>query len=100
HTRFDCDWSSDVCSSDLDAVTAVIDVCAGKIDAASIPRNDVVGDDNIAEERQVSGNARSVPGHRVVYDEGGRAVGCERRGKSSEIGRASCRERVERTAGG
>src|SRR2546430_11416042 len=22
HTRFDCDWSSDVCSSDLGAVTA------------------------------------------------------------------------------
>src|SRR2546430_12306836 len=22
HTRFDCDWSSDVCSSDLDAVNA------------------------------------------------------------------------------
>src|SRR2546430_7581575 len=21
HTRFDCDWSSDVCSSDLDAIT-------------------------------------------------------------------------------
>src|SRR5256886_13004434 len=22
HTRFDCDWSSDVCSSDLDAIVA------------------------------------------------------------------------------
>src|SRR2546430_7760114 len=26
HTRFDCDWSSDVCSSDLNSVLAVIKV--------------------------------------------------------------------------
>src|SRR5688572_6067213 len=28
HTRFDCDWSSDVCSSDLEAKNAGIDVRA------------------------------------------------------------------------
>src|SRR5256886_4611908 len=29
HTRFDCDWSSDVCSSDLSVLTIVIGVtCA------------------------------------------------------------------------
>src|SRR5205085_6699491 len=27
HTRFDCDWSSDVCSSDLNAETGASDVC-------------------------------------------------------------------------
>src|SRR5688572_31199210 len=25
HTRFDCDWSSDVCSSDLRNLTAIVD---------------------------------------------------------------------------
>src|SRR5256886_5176658 len=28
HTRFDCDWSSDVCSSDL-ALQYAIDICTG-----------------------------------------------------------------------
>src|SRR5256886_6986958 len=31
HTRFDCDWSSDVCSSDLDRPQLVRDVTAGVI---------------------------------------------------------------------
>src|SRR5688572_30927416 len=34
HTRFDCDWSSDVCSSDLDVVTAVMQIVAGAPDRA------------------------------------------------------------------
>src|SRR2546430_4495147 len=29
HTRFDCDWSSDVCSSDLDAVAQIDARAAG-----------------------------------------------------------------------
>src|SRR5256886_13727106 len=28
HTRFDCDWSPDVCSSDLDAMTKLVDIDA------------------------------------------------------------------------
>src|SRR5688572_31685119 len=29
HTRFDCDWSSDVCSSDLDRAAAYVEFLAG-----------------------------------------------------------------------
>src|SRR2546427_10530665 len=42
HTRFDCDWSSDVCSSDLSAATATVAVAAlGP--AAAIGRGAPVG---------------------------------------------------------
>src|SRR3989475_405607 len=34
HTRFDCDWSSDVCSSDLREGERVLDVAAGSGDLA------------------------------------------------------------------
>src|SRR5205085_6852959 len=30
HTRFDCDWSSDVCSSDLDGVPLAIELAAAR----------------------------------------------------------------------
>src|SRR6266567_5144677 len=36
HTRFDCDWSSDVCSSDLRATGLVIPAVAGKLDGVAI----------------------------------------------------------------
>src|SRR2546430_7579343 len=29
HTRFDCDWSSDVCSSDLNVVSGIVFVVVG-----------------------------------------------------------------------
>src|SRR2546430_3827866 len=32
HTRFDCDWSSDVCSSDLPSGVRVVNVFPGPID--------------------------------------------------------------------
>src|SRR2546430_9650629 len=34
HTRFDCDWSSDVCSSDLDGAAMAAQLIAKNIDAA------------------------------------------------------------------
>src|SRR5256886_3911766 len=38
HTRFDCDWSSDVCSSDLDARDKCPGTPAGtRVDAAGCP---------------------------------------------------------------
>src|SRR2546427_8169770 len=37
HTRFDCDWSSDVCSSDLDAVVKEFDAVQGKVTLAHGP---------------------------------------------------------------
>src|SRR2546430_5464203 len=30
HTRFDCDWSSDVCSSDLVRAESIRDLCCGE----------------------------------------------------------------------
>src|SRR5256886_11373895 len=40
HTRFDCDWSSDVCSSDLALVTALV---AGSDAASSLAGNGALG---------------------------------------------------------
>src|SRR2546430_10080250 len=80
HTRFDCDWSSDVCSSDLFV-----------FDAHDLP---------LAAPR------RYMIGQREVYTEGTRGyqvalfrdndVGYAITGSVNEpeIGRASCRERV------
>src|SRR2546430_8475402 len=34
HTRFDCDWSSDVCSSDLDSAPADVPSAAPAVDRA------------------------------------------------------------------
>src|SRR2546430_7578985 len=46
HTRFDCDWSSDVCSSDLCSVVAVLESQAvpvhGRVEVAVV--GDVDGD--------------------------------------------------------
>src|SRR5688572_31805599 len=64
HTRFDCDWSSDVCSSDL----------ADRIAITSLSSH--------FEEREVIAmRSASVRSTSWVH--------------SGEIGRASCRERVE-----
>src|SRR3989475_12058126 len=64
HTRFDCDWSSDVCSSDLLPGRRGQLPAGGHVDPG--------------------GGHPGPPGHR---DRQGAARG--------QIGRASCRERVE-----
>src|SRR5207237_7117531 len=70
HTRFKCDWSSDVCSSDLR--------CANH-DRASKPR----------------GPPANPRGHRASA-----ADSTSRWHSRGQIGRASCRERVEESGGG
>src|SRR5688572_22380270 len=65
HTRFDCDWSSDVCSSDLVVVAREHDPRAGL-------------------RRQRIGEAAADRQSQVFLHQAIRA----------EIGRASCRERV------
>src|SRR5207237_5416758 len=88
HTRFKCDWSSDVCSSDLvanaifdgsDAVMLSAETATGKypIEAVSMMAR-------IIEEAE--GSIREYP--RPAQQE-----------QLKEIGRASCRERGERSAG-
>src|SRR5688572_16918586 len=80
HTRFDCDWSSDVCSSDLQRRLALRRL-------ASEAHADF--DARLAEEL-----SRLVHGAGVFDHEarGSRRVAAFDAGE--EIGRASCRERV------
>src|SRR2546430_4113781 len=80
HTRFDCDWSSDVCSSDL----AIFAVAMGRL-VGSIQRG---GD--LAAPLALVGIVFVLlqvlpPIHQVVG---------ANLGSRTEIGRASCRERV------
>src|SRR2546430_11225542 len=77
HTRFDCDWSSDVCSSDL--------LLHGRILRSPIPHGNIRSID--------ASKALALPGVEAVVtcadlnDPGDRIA-------ELEIGRASCRERV------
>src|SRR5690242_21915517 len=72
HTRLTCDWSSDVCSSDLKQLDAV----EGRQLAARRLRQDA---------------AREAELHGLANPSFGLAHGAH----LAEIGRASCRERVE-----
>src|SRR2546430_5376267 len=78
HTRFDCDWSSDVCSSDL-----------GPDDAAmEHPRHP-----HILDERELPGDlGRDVDTREGLADD--RILRGLLWRPLPEIGRASCRERV------
>src|SRR2546430_17175003 len=75
HTRFDCDWSSDVCSSDLDILA-----CGGFDLVAGNPPW-VRGERVPAQVRETLATRYTTwrPAH----------------GPGFEIRRASCRERVE-----
>src|SRR2546430_5390573 len=78
HTRFDCDWSSDVCSSDLQGVEDIgvsVRMTADQVTAAA-QLLDVGGREERAGPEQV-GHDEEVPAP-----------------AAREIGRASCRERV------
>src|SRR2546430_5236938 len=80
HTRFDCDWSSDVCSSDLHRLDAL---------ARDNPR---------AHSRPVSADetTRSAPcSSRSTCVCDGSPNNHASTALDSEIGRASCRGRVE-----
>src|SRR2546430_10884025 len=78
HTRFDCDWSSDVCSSDLKMTWKVL----RKINSL-LPEGDLPSP-SWAPGRLLKQRERTPM-----------AVGVPRRTQSlcPEIGRASCRER-------
>src|SRR2546430_7318661 len=76
HTRFDCDWSSDVCSSDLER--------ADLIERAAIGDQAEAGDATVAWLH--ANNAAQAGG----LPDRAAGVGAE----CEEIGRASCRGRV------
>src|SRR5205085_6772193 len=95
HTRFDCDWSSDVCSSDLAAAAT------GLIGATQVAARVIV---TVAGDR-----CPAVPLTAAVFALQGAAVlilltwqqasgvllAVVLLGAGREIGRASCRERGE-----
>src|SRR5256886_12739092 len=81
HTRFDCDWSSDVCSSDLLAENVVVaDFQPGGLAFVfAVLRR--AAKDAIRVENVVAADGRLAgDGHAVL--------------QLAEIGRASCRGRV------
>src|SRR2546430_12675076 len=78
HTRFDCDWSSDVCSSDLMWGRGVKDVPVLAYDRVRFFGERVAA--VAAEDEDIAQQALELI--QVEYEE------------LPEIGRASCRERV------
>src|SRR5205807_4228322 len=92
HTRLQGDWSSDVCSSDLQSVGRRHVVIRRAADA------DARGDRAIAR-RQVLGTYRPAQKIVVVEFADERAPDA-REPAARQIGRASCRERVEITVAG
>src|SRR5260370_18005695 len=77
HTRFKCDWSSDVCSSDLFG-----SLMLRRYDNGLVPQG--ISADLIAQKSELSREQLdefSLESHR-------------RAARATEIGRASCRERV------
>src|SRR2546430_8102237 len=78
HTRFDCDWSSDVCSSDLADFRTALKPPAHIV----LPPTGLVAIENT---HNLGGG--------VVFPQAD-AVGVCAAAREAEIGRASCRERV------
>src|SRR2546427_3458719 len=58
HTRFDCDWSSDVCSSDLEATTRG-EIQALRADGTLVRQSTFTGPARRSEERRVGKECRS-----------------------------------------
>src|SRR5206468_5480096 len=88
HTSSDRDWSSDVCSSDLDGVRRALTNNADVvIRGRRFPLVGTVSMDNVTVD---VGDAAVEPGDPAVV------IGA---GITAEIGRASCRERVEVAVG-
>src|SRR2546427_6618622 len=79
HTRFDCDWSSDVCSSDLDGA-----------DVHERHRRPLHG----AEPEPLRVGKPGPPWPGLAEGPDGRHLGHSPGVDDAQIGRASCRERV------
>src|SRR5260370_30041756 len=59
HTRFKCDWSSDVCSSDLKLTVAAGIACVLLFLLPGSPATAQAGDEDRSEERRVGKECRS-----------------------------------------
>src|SRR5690606_41013327 len=90
HTRFSRDWSSDVCSSDLKTGTAAAEVETAEKQGYKLPL--------LAQHPLIPGKTVPVFAANFVLMEYGTGAifGCPGHDeRDHEIGRASCRERVE-----
>src|SRR5690606_40706257 len=89
HTRFSRDWSSDVCSSDLSAVASK----AIETDKAPVPVAAVWP----VPARETCPSTVSVPWPSDAFSPVADRTTATDKAPAPEIGRASCRERVEHT---
>src|SRR5690606_40722308 len=90
HTSFSRDWSSDVCSSDLDVEDIAVGAESGFI---AIPGEDIA---DATDAHDPPTEVTVTTGETALGQEGGYVVP---RYAELKIGRASCRERVERSVG-
>src|SRR5205085_6987540 len=97
HTRFDCDWSSDVCSSDLGGFVAelnprmkngIVDNGLGRF----LKAKQKAKTSGSIYEKYAAELALASPDEKKKLQE-------RMQREMSEIGRASCREREEITEG-
>src|SRR5688572_32533961 len=67
HTRFDCDWSSDVCSSDLLRLSIVFGGAPAGADPAALLEPVQRGIERaLADRQRVAGGLLDPAGHRVA----------------------------------
>src|SRR5690606_40493253 len=92
HTRFSRDWSSDVCSSDLDSEmnTRIVPGGSSVRSGAYIGRNVTMMPPMYVNTGAYVDDGTMIDSHALVGS-------CAQVGK--QIGRASCRERVEMSVG-
>src|SRR5688572_31011737 len=94
HTRFDCDWSSDVCSSDLWNLARLVKRQQKEADREGPGRPVTMPSIEITDARVSVRDVVGTTGITVPKEIGDLDVKA-----SFEIGRASCRERVEIAVG-
>src|SRR5205085_7922732 len=91
HTRFDCDWSSDVCSSDLMTSSPGSSVAIMALNSTCLAQDEITVS---AGAKQVLFNAMMAtldPGDEIIIPTPFWVTYAD----IVEIGRASCRERVQ-----
>src|SRR5690606_40645571 len=100
HTRFSRDWSSDVCSSDLTHEEASVDVNDRAIGEPCVFAAEI---SNAAGNFDGIANTTNRNLSSVAFVNAGGGILCHggtEYGRGPQIGRASCRERVEHSAAG
>src|SRR3712207_7619370 len=88
HTRYWCDWSSDVCSSDLYPGKRYYGGCeqVDKVEVLAIERaREIFGAEHVNVQPH-SGSQANEAAYAALIEPGDKVL--------SKIGRASCRERV------